>query len=67
MDDFPQLNEDKSKEPNQKKGILLTSRITDARIEKLKKSFQPFWMREMSSHQNGERNSLNSNNAMNQI
>ena len=67
MDNFLQLNEGTSKEPNQKREILLNSRITVTRIEKLKKTFQPFWMREMLSHQNGERSSLNSNNVMNQI
>ena len=67
MDNFLQLNEGTSKKPNQKREILHTSRITVARIEKLKKTFQPFWMREMLSHQNGEQSSINSNNAMNQI
>ncbi len=67
MDNFMQLNTGKSTKPNQRREIPPTSRISVARIEKLRKAFQPFWMREMLSHQNGEQNSLNSNNALNQI
>jgi len=67
MDNFMQLNESKLKKANQRKEILPPSRISVARIEQLKKTFQPFWMREMLSHQNGEQNSLNSNNALNQL
>jgi hypothetical protein len=67
MDSFLQLNKGTPKKPNQKRGILPPSHISVARIEKLKKTFQPFWMREMLSHQNGEQNSLNTNNALNQI
>ncbi len=67
MNKFLQLNDGQSKKPNQKRGILLDSRITNVRIEKLKKTFQPFWMREMLSHQNGDRGSLNSNSSLNQI
>jgi len=61
------LNTDKSRNSNQRGEILPTSRISVARIEKLKKTFQPFWMREMLSPQSREQNSLNSNNALNQI
>jgi hypothetical protein len=67
MDNFMQLNPGKSRKSNQRREILPPSRISVARIEKLKKTFQPFWMREMLAHQNGEQNSLNSSNALNQI
>jgi len=67
MDNFMQLNTGKSRESKQSREILPPSRISVARIEKLKKTFQPFWMREMLSHQNGEQNSLDSNNTLNQI
>ena len=41
-------------------------RTTSARIEKLKKSFQPFWMRETRLHQFENPENSNSPNLMNQ-
>ncbi len=67
MDKFLQLSADDLKKQNPKGRIPFHPRIASARIEKLKKTFQPFWMREMVSHQNENRDHLNSNNVFNQI
>jgi hypothetical protein len=51
MDDFLRLTDEKRPAGQARRGKVATHRsVTTERIEKLKKSFQPFWMRGMILH-----------------
>jgi hypothetical protein len=51
MDDFLRLTDDKRTPRQARRGKVTTRRmVTSERIQKLKKSFQPFWMRGMILH-----------------
>ena len=52
---------------NTKTTTLRRTSISDKRIEKLKKTFQPFWMREMGAHQIKNEENSNPHNVLNQI
>jgi hypothetical protein len=49
MDNFLRLTDEETKGQS-RKGKLPKSHVTPQRIEKLKKTFQPFWMRGMILH-----------------
>jgi len=67
MDEFLRLNDGDSRNKNAKKDAFYRIRINSERIEKLKKTFEPFWMREMRLHQIENRENSNPHNALNQI
>ncbi|UCB53100.1 MAG: hypothetical protein JSV10_03180 [Candidatus Zixiibacteriota bacterium] len=51
MDNFLKLPDEKRPARQARRGKVTTHRdVTTERIEKLKKSFQPFWMRGMILH-----------------
>ena len=50
MDNFLQVPDEKLKKQDRKSKTSVHSHITTERIEKLKKTFQPFWMRGMMPH-----------------
>jgi len=50
MDNFLKLPDEKTKKQTRKNKISPSSRVSAERIEKLKKTFQPFWMRGMMLH-----------------
>jgi hypothetical protein len=50
MDDFLRLTDDKRTPRPAPRGRASTHRVTAERIERLKKIFQPFWMRGMILH-----------------
>ena len=51
MDDFLRVTDDKRTPRQARRGKVTTHRIVTAqRIERLKKTFQPFWMRGMILH-----------------
>jgi hypothetical protein len=52
MDDFLRLTDDKSKKHHRKTKAPIHRNVTAERIEKLKKTFQPYWMRGMILHRN---------------
>ncbi len=67
MDEFLRLNDGDSRNKNTKKTASYRIKLTSERIEKLKKTFQPFWMREMGLHPSENRGNSNPHNALNQI
>jgi len=67
MDELLRLNDGDSRNKNTKKTASYRIKITSERIEKLKKTFQPFWMREMGLHQIENRGNSDPHNALNQI
>ncbi len=52
MDDFLRLTDEKTKRHSQRTKAPLRRNVTAERIEKLKKTFQPYWMRGMVLHRN---------------
>lgn len=50
MDDFLQLTDEQTKKRRLKEKVVGHANITSERIERLKKVFQPFWMRGMMPH-----------------
>jgi len=51
MDNFLRLTDEKRPARQARRGKVTTRRnVTTERIDKLKKSFQPFWMRGMIPH-----------------
>jgi hypothetical protein len=50
MDDFLRLNDEKSKKHKRRIKTPIDRRLTPERVEKLKKTFQPYWMRGMMLH-----------------
>jgi hypothetical protein len=54
MDDFLRLNDEKPKRRCRKVTPVPNAEITAERIKKLKKTFQPYWMRGMILHRNPE-------------
>jgi hypothetical protein len=67
MDEFLRLNNGDSRNRNTKITTSDRIRINSERIEKLKKTFEPFWMREMRLHQIENRENSNPHNTLNQI
>jgi hypothetical protein len=54
MDDFLRLNDERPKRRRRKVIPPPNVEITTERIEKLKKTFQPYWMRGMILHRGAE-------------
>lgn len=54
MDNFLRLTDEKKKRQKRKARIPLNPDVTAERIEKLKKTFQPFWMKGMIPHNKTE-------------
>ncbi len=54
MDNFLQLNDEKPKRQTRKAKVSINPTVTQERIQKLKKTFQPFWMRGMILHKKEE-------------
>lgn len=54
MDNFLRLTDENKKGQNRRHKVPVHSTVTLERIEKLKKTFQPFWMRGMIPHNAGE-------------
>ena len=51
MDDFLRVTDDRRTTRQPRRGKVNTHRsVTEERIERLKKTFQPFWMRGMMLH-----------------
>jgi hypothetical protein len=50
VDNFLRLTDEKKKGQGRKVKAPFSPNISDERIEKVKKSFQPFWMRGMIPH-----------------
>ncbi len=67
MDNFLRLTDEKMNKQNRKGKIPLNPNVTAQRIEKLKKTFQPFWMRGMIPHNKETDVTLNGMNNLNQI
>jgi hypothetical protein len=67
MDEFIRLKDRESEGESTKKVTSPPMRTTSERIEKLKKSFQPFWMRESRLHQFDTRGNSNMPNVLNQV
>lgn len=67
MDNFLQVTDNLIRIQNQKEKSSLNPHITSERIEKLKKTFQPFWMREMIVHQKENEIDLKAKDILNQI
>ena len=67
MDEFLRLKNGDSRNKNTKNIASYRIQITSERIEKLKKMFQPFWMREMGLHQIENQENSNPHNAWNQV
>lgn len=67
MDNFLRVPEEKTKKQGRKGKTPVHSHITTERIEKLKKTFQPFWMRGMIPHNKDADVTLNEMNNLNQI
>lgn len=53
MDDFLRLGDAKIKRHTRKPRVPFNREVTAERIERLKKTFQPYWMRGMILHQSG--------------
>lgn len=58
MDDFMRLGDERTKRHIRKTRIPASRDVTAERIEKLKKSFQPYWMRGMILHRSGQEETL---------
>lgn len=67
MDEFLRLKDSDSRNRNTKNITSYRIQNTSERIEKLKKTFQPFWMREMGLHPIENRGDSNPHNTLNQI
>ena len=67
MDEFLRLNGGGSKNKNTKRTATYRIKTTSERIEKLKKTFQPFWMRGMGLHQIENQGNSDPHNARDQI
>ena len=67
MDNFMQAPVKITSEQNQKERITFNPHITSERIEKLKKTFQPFWMRGVILHNPEDEETLNAKKVLNQI
>jgi protoheme ferro-lyase len=67
MNNLQQLTDNNIADKNHKEKIYLHPSITRERIEKLKKTFQPFWMRGLILHTNENQETLNPKNILNQI
>jgi len=50
MDNFLRLTDEKTKKQTRRGKLPFNPHITAERIEKLKKTFQPFWMRGLIPH-----------------
>lgn len=59
MDDFLRLGDAKTRRHTRKPRVVIHREVTAERIERLKKTFQPYWMRGMILHQSGGEESLN--------
>jgi hypothetical protein len=58
MDDILRLTDDNAKRHSRKARLPINRGVTAERIEKLKKTFQPYWMRGMIPHKNGQEEGL---------
>ena len=67
MDNFLRLTDEKTKEKSRRGKILFNPHVTAQRIEKLKKTFQPFWMRGMIPHKKDTNETLNAINNFNNV
>ncbi len=67
MDNFVQVPIKITREQNQKERIAFNTHITSERIEKLKKTFQPFWMRGVILHNPEDEETISTKNILNQI
>jgi hypothetical protein len=50
MEDFMRLTDEPVRKNNRRVKTPLDRRLTPERVEKLKKTFQPYWMRGMVMH-----------------
>jgi hypothetical protein len=50
MDDFMRLTDEKPGKRSRRTRTSIDRRLTPERVEKLKKTFQPYWMRGMMLH-----------------
>jgi len=67
MDNFLRLTDEKTKGPSRKGKLPFNPHVTAERIEKLKKTFQPFWMRGMIPHKKDVDQTLNAMNNLSHI
>lgn len=68
MDNFLRLTDEKRPARQARRGKVTIHRdVTTERIDKLKKSFQPFWMRGMIPHNQEANEKLSRMTSLNQI
>jgi hypothetical protein len=67
MNEFMRLNDEANANKGSRRITSNPLRVTSERIEKLKKTFQPFWMREMGLHPYENRRESDLPNMLNQI
>jgi hypothetical protein len=67
MDNFLRLTDDNQKGQSRKVKIPINRNVTPERIEKLKKTFQPFWMRGMIPHSKGLEENPNGRDDINHV
>ena len=67
MDNFLRLTDEKKKGQKRKVRIAFNPNVTAERIEKLKKTFQPFWMRGMIPHIKSEDEISNGRESFNHV
>ncbi len=67
MDNFLRLTDEKPKKQSLKGKLPFNPHVTAQRIEKLKKTFQPFWMRGMIPHKKDTDQTLNEMNNLSHI
>jgi Ca2+-binding EF-hand superfamily protein len=67
MDNFLRLTDKETRKQDKKWKVPLNSHVTTERIEKLKKTFQPFWMRGMIPYKKDADETLNAMNSFNHV
>ena len=67
MDNFLRLTDEKTERQSRKGKHSSNSHVTPERIEKLKKTFQPFWMRGMILHKKDTDETLNGMSNLNHV
>ena len=67
MDNFLRFTDETKKAQTRKVRIPFNPNVTPERIEKLKKTFQPFWMRGMIPHSKDVGQALNGMDSLNHV
>jgi hypothetical protein len=67
MDDFMRLTDEKNGKHKRRTKPPIDRRLTPERVEKLKKTFQPYWMRGMMLHRIDEDKALGGENNLDAV